>query len=1031
MSTYPERFLERLEGLKLLPKSGQYQVRWEARCPAHNDRIPSLSISLAPEGHLLVHCHAGCPTEAVMSAVGLEMSDLYPPSASPSKKKAPKKHSPNPESAKPEPAKSESAQSPPSNQNPGSKTKTGRFGEITGTYDYYDAEGTLLYQVVRFVPKKFRQRRPNPKGGWIWSLKGVGRVLYLLPEMLEAIGEGHPILIVEGEKDVETALRMRSELDASSGRFFSATTAPGGAGKWRSSFSRFFKGAHVWIVPDIDEAGFDHARQVAKRLRGVAESIKVLRLPSTTRHFDLSDWAAQGKTGTDLLHLSDQSPYLLSRAHPTHEVAFEAVPGPSAPMEEIQEYLVSVGSVRSGNVPGDPSKEETPPEEVATEDASSGEDAHISPPDQQDEQPTSTGKPSKWEGIGVTFSEGQRPTEVILSGLDQVVSKNRNGEVGFCLPPTDPEGSDSDVSTSGVSPSENSTPKDFTSASDPDDRTIHSEGKAPTEEPDLSAEAGPSEETSSPVGTDPLESGDSISSKPSGPGTESITEADEISTSRKNGSQENGSSDNGPSENGSVAVHSRQNRTSHSSNADLSESRQSAETSFSSETRRVIRLFQEEGAEVISAGGAFYLVFPFPSSPESSSQKQAEEGQRPAVSGKAYLLESPLAIPLLLRLAYDRKGWIPSPDACRAALLFLTPAVPLPAHVSSRVAAGNGALYIDAGENTILEVKPGEWNARSSAPAIFLRSEYACPLPAPKKRGSLAPLRRLLRIEADEAWIGIRGWLLGTLCPTGPVPPLLLGGDDPRRLSRLAGQLASLLDPRSISPGNPLRPLLSTRPGATADPRIGDLRQNIPFQETLFYEEPSQKASPVPPFVCCLPDRFLRESPALPPGSENGGEHPQPLGTRLIFVGSERGLRPELREGLLAVRPTFRDELRPPDVSKPTTASTGGEGPSERDARAEALGVLLQGTAEAMEGAGEIPLPEDLGDGPHRDFLAWVAAAEAGLSPASLGSELSGPSSRPFVEVWRKGRRRPGLLRRLVQALLRGVGWDSIGRTRP
>jgi hypothetical protein len=703
-------------------------------------------------------------------------------------------------------------------------------------------------------------------------------------------------------------------------------------------------------------------------------------------------------------------------------------------MEEIQEYLVSAVSVRSGNVSGDPSKEETPPEEVPTEDASSGEDAHIPPPDQQDEQPTSTGKPSKWEGvgagthkwegIGVEVSGGHRPTEAIISGLDGIVSKNRNGEVGFCLPPTDPEGSDSDVSTSGVSPSEDSTPQDFTSAPAPDDRTIHPQGEDPTEEPDLSGKAGPSEETSSPVETKPLGSTEVSAPKPDAAGTEPITEAGETLTSRKsgtreNGSRENGSSDNGPSENGSVAVPSRQNGTSCSPETRLSESRRSSESSFSSETQRVIRLLQEEGAEIISAGGAFYLVFPFLPSPESGSQKQAEEAQPPAVSGKAYSLESPLVVPLLLRLAYDRKGWIPSPDACRAALLFLTPAVPSPAHVSSRVAAGNEALYIDAGENTILEVRPGKWQARSNAPALFLRSEYACPLSVPKKRGSLTPFRRLLQIGAGEAWVGIRGWLLGALCPTGRVPPLLLEGDDARRLSRLARQLASLLDPRSSKPLGQFQPLLSTRPGATSYSSLEGLRQDIPFQQTSFYEESTQKASPACPFVCCLPAHVLSGSPALSSGSERVDGHPQPLGSRLILIGYGHELRPELREGLLAVRPTFLDELHATDVSKPASASTGVEGPSEREARTEALGVLLQGAAEAMDSAGEMPLPKDLRNDPHRAFLTWVAAAEAGLSPASLGSELSGPSSRPFVDVWREARRRPGLLRRLVRALRR------------
>jgi hypothetical protein len=49
---------------------------------------------------------------------------------------------------------------------------------IAATYDYRDENGALLFQVVRKVPKKFVQRRPNGSGGWIWNLDGVRRVLY-------------------------------------------------------------------------------------------------------------------------------------------------------------------------------------------------------------------------------------------------------------------------------------------------------------------------------------------------------------------------------------------------------------------------------------------------------------------------------------------------------------------------------------------------------------------------------------------------------------------------------------------------------------------------------------------------------------------------------------------------------------------------------------------------------------------------------------------------------------------------------------
>lgn len=53
--------------------------RWLARCPGHEDRSPSLAIRETQDETVLIHCFAGCDTEAVLSAVGLTFSDLYPP----------------------------------------------------------------------------------------------------------------------------------------------------------------------------------------------------------------------------------------------------------------------------------------------------------------------------------------------------------------------------------------------------------------------------------------------------------------------------------------------------------------------------------------------------------------------------------------------------------------------------------------------------------------------------------------------------------------------------------------------------------------------------------------------------------------------------------------------------------------------------------------------------------------------------------------------------------------------------------------
>jgi hypothetical protein len=66
-----ERLLGRLEGVIRTGKE-----RWSARCPAHEDRSPSLRVRLDGD-QLLFHCHAGCAPEEVLAAVGLNWSDLY------------------------------------------------------------------------------------------------------------------------------------------------------------------------------------------------------------------------------------------------------------------------------------------------------------------------------------------------------------------------------------------------------------------------------------------------------------------------------------------------------------------------------------------------------------------------------------------------------------------------------------------------------------------------------------------------------------------------------------------------------------------------------------------------------------------------------------------------------------------------------------------------------------------------------------------------------------------------------------------
>lgn len=75
MNSPIETITSRLDNPK---KSGN---SWLARCPAHADKSPSLSVTEAADGRVLLHCHAGCETEDILAAIGLTLRDLFPESS--------------------------------------------------------------------------------------------------------------------------------------------------------------------------------------------------------------------------------------------------------------------------------------------------------------------------------------------------------------------------------------------------------------------------------------------------------------------------------------------------------------------------------------------------------------------------------------------------------------------------------------------------------------------------------------------------------------------------------------------------------------------------------------------------------------------------------------------------------------------------------------------------------------------------------------------------------------------------------------
>ena len=210
-------------------------------CPAHNDKHPSLSIGYSTEKkHILLHCHAGCSVENILTSVGLTAKDLY-------EQKGTKKNMNN------------------------------------TIYTYHKADGTVAYKKTRIDyddgSKKFFFEQPNGQK----NLKNIQRELYNLPEVLRA----EKIYFVEGEKCAEAVIRQG----------FVATTLDSGAkSPWCSHYNDYLRDKEVIIIPDNDSAGITYADMIQKNI----PQAKIIELPEISEKGDIFDWLNMGHTIPEL-----------------------------------------------------------------------------------------------------------------------------------------------------------------------------------------------------------------------------------------------------------------------------------------------------------------------------------------------------------------------------------------------------------------------------------------------------------------------------------------------------------------------------------------------------------------------------------------------------------------------------------------------------------------------------------------------------------------------------------------------------------
>lgn len=171
--------------------------------------------------------------------------------------------------------------------------------DFVAMYDYCDEAGKTLYQVVRKTPdengkKRFMQRRPDGRGGWINDLKCVESVPFMLPKVLAATGI---LAVTEGEKDALTLDRL--------GIF--ATCNSGGAEHFQPHMAKWFSGKKVAVFFDNDEPGRKHGLWVAETLKPVAASVRIVELPDLPAKGDVTDFIAGGGTKLQIKEAYDRA----------------------------------------------------------------------------------------------------------------------------------------------------------------------------------------------------------------------------------------------------------------------------------------------------------------------------------------------------------------------------------------------------------------------------------------------------------------------------------------------------------------------------------------------------------------------------------------------------------------------------------------------------------------------------------------------------------------------------------------------------
>ncbi len=254
---------------------------WCCKCPAHDDRNPSLSIHAGDDGRALVNCHAGCTVDAVCGVIGLRPADLFIPDPSRRNGHAPKtrRRGDGDETTR-KPARGGDSVTVASDATGGRTFPTARdavaelerrHGARSTTWTYHDAGGDPVGLVVRWNTPTGKDVRPVSRkadgSGWCIGGMPTPRPLYALPDLLAT--PAARVFIVEGERAADAARAVG----------LLATTSPHGSKSASKADWSPVAGREVVILPDHDDAGERYADDVARLATAAgAKSVRVVRL---------------------------------------------------------------------------------------------------------------------------------------------------------------------------------------------------------------------------------------------------------------------------------------------------------------------------------------------------------------------------------------------------------------------------------------------------------------------------------------------------------------------------------------------------------------------------------------------------------------------------------------------------------------------------------------------------------------------------------------------------------------------------------